>query len=96
MLKYRAYILLFLLCSLLGFSSGLLFTILSGTAKEQGLAAGGILVFNAAVGMILGIAIAIITTTKVDKGHIPKTTIVMAVLNIVLITILILKIKLKT
>jgi hypothetical protein len=64
MLRKLAYIVLFLLCSLLGLTSGFLFTILSGTAKEQGLAAGGILVFNALVGMLVGITIATITTAK--------------------------------
>ncbi len=96
MLRQLTYFLLYLLCSLFGLTSGLLFTILSGSAKEQGLAAGGILVFNALAGMLLGIAIATIITVKVDNRHIPKTNKIMTVLNCILIALLILIIKSKT
>lgn len=96
MLKVLSYILFYLLSSIFGLVSGMLYTILSETAKGQGLAAGGILVFNALVGLLLGITIATLVTVKVENKQIPKTNKIMTTINVVLIVILTLIIKSNT
>ncbi len=96
MWRKLSYIVLYFLGGLLGLTSGLLFTIILGTAKGQGLASGGIVVFNALVGLGLGIALAIIATVKVENKQIPKTNIIMLLINIVFIALLILIVVLKT
>lgn len=96
MLKVLSYILLYLLGGTFGLVSGLLYTIISGTAKDQGLAAGGILVFNALVGLLLGIIIATLVTVKVENKQIPKTNKIMTITNVALILILTLLIKSNT
>lgn len=95
MLKALSYILLYLLGGMLGLSIGLFYTIFFGSTNEQGLAAGGILVFNALVGMLLGFIMATLITVKVENKQIGKTNKIMLAINMGLIVILTLIIKLN-
>lgn len=93
MKKKLAQILVFIQYSILGLMSGLLFTIFSGAADNQGLAAGGIIVFNALFGMILGIVMAVISVTKLKTISVSNTNKVLTILNFIAFLILMLIIK---
>jgi|GEM_PF-4694812 len=87
------YILFFFLSVLAGFVFGLYFTILTGVAEGQGLAAGAILIFNAVTGFVLALILAIFVALKVKPTSIVTSNKLLLICNVVLITGLIVIIK---
>lgn len=85
MLKKLSYILLVAQTSLFGLMSGLFYSMFSGSTEGQGLAGGGILVFNAMFGLILGILIGVIAVVKIKPNSTSKANKIVSIINLVCI-----------
>jgi hypothetical protein len=83
MLKKSSYILLVFQTSLLGLMLGLFYTKFSGSAEGQGLAAGGILVFNAMIGLTTGILSGVFAVIKLKHNTLLNANIFLAIINLV-------------
>lgn len=93
MLKRRGYILLVFQTGLLGLMLGLFYTLFSGSAEGQGLATGGILVFNAMIGLTTGVLSGVFSVIKLKRNTVLKTNKIVAIINLVGIMAMIFIIK---
>ena len=91
-----SYILLVFQTSLLGLILGLFYTKFSGSAEGQGLAAGGILVFNAIVGLVVGLLSGVFAVVKLEQKTILKLNKIGAIINLVCITTMMIIVKSNT
>lgn len=73
---------------------GVFYTLFSGSADGQGLAAGGILVFNAFVGLTVGVLIGVFMVVKME--HNATANKIVAIINLIFLITLILVIKANT
>jgi hypothetical protein len=96
MLKRRGYILLVFQTGLLGLMLGLFYTKFSGSAEGQGLAAGGILVFNAIVGLVAGILLGVFGVVKLEHKIILKLNKIGSIINLVCIVTMMIIVKSNT
>jgi len=62
---------------------GLLYTLFSGSAEGQGLAAGGILIFNAMIGLTTGILSGVFAVIKLKRNTVLNANIFLAIINLV-------------
>lgn len=58
---------LYALASVAGFLLGIAYTLVSGAAENQGLGAGAIIIFNAAVGVVVGLLLSLFFVSKSAK-----------------------------
>lgn len=93
MLKKGGYILLVFQTGLLGLLIGLYYTLFSGSAEGQGLAAGAILVFNAMIGLTTGVLSGIFAVIKLQPKTVLKTNKIVAIINLIGIMAMIFIIK---
>lgn len=89
-------IVLFLLCGISGTCLGLIFPLALDLAKDQGLAAGAIVVGYAFLGLLSGFIIASVFVFKLESETVKKMNKMFAVVNIFLMTSFFLLVKLKT
>jgi len=75
--------------------SGLFYTLITGSAKGQGLASGGILVFNALTGLLLGVLSSAFVIIKIKNASISLLNKIAAVSLLIYIVIIIMIIKSK-
>ena len=76
--------------SLLGLILGLLYTLIGGSAEGQGLAAGGILVFNALIGLMAGVLSGVFYVIRMGHEATRKANKVVAIINFVCMTTMLL------
>lgn len=74
---------------------GVFYTLISGSAEGQGLAAGGILLFNALLGLILGVLSGVLAIVKMKYVATSNLNKLVAIFNLVCITIMVFIIKSK-
>lgn len=96
MLRKVSSILFVLQSSLFGLLLGLFYTILSRSTEGQGLAAGGILVFNALVGLTTLALSSVLLVVKMGHKSTTKLNKIIAIINLVGIAAMLILIKHNT